>query len=64
MRETAGTTAQRLSARARLVKAGQSSPLMDRTLDDRTDFVEWATLLWTRENLVRRLELLAGGNGE
>jgi hypothetical protein len=109
MRDTAGTTAQRLSTLARLYEAGQSSPMMDRTLDkllaheaeearrqlealdadlatfeqqyamssteffgryregstdDRMDFVEWASLMQMRENLVRRLELLAGGKAE
>jgi hypothetical protein len=31
--------------------------------DDRMDFVEWASLMRMRENLVHRLELLVGGNG-
>lgn len=33
MRQTAGSTAQRLSALARLYEAGLSSPMMDRTQD-------------------------------
>jgi hypothetical protein len=109
MQETAGATAQRLSTLARLYEAGQSSPMMDRTLekllaheaeeakrqleeldaepatfeqiygmsstdffrryqkgstDDRMDFVEWASLMRMRENLLHRLELLTGGNAE
>lgn len=101
------TTAERLAALARLYQQGQSSQLMDRTLDkllaheaeearshlaaldadlaafeqqyglssakfkkqyeagqtdDRLDYVEWASLLRMRENLLRRLQLLSGEN--
>lgn len=105
MQAAANTTAERLVALARLYQQGQSSQLMDRTLDkllaheaeqahtkltvladdltafeeqyhltsaefytryqsgqmdDRLDFVEWASLLRMRNNLLRRLQLLTG----
>lgn len=105
MQAVAKTTAQRLSVLAQMYQQGQSSELMDRTLekllaheaeqarlqlaaldadlatfeqlygmtsieffrlyqagqtDDRLDYVEWASLLRMRENLLRRLQLLAG----
>jgi len=108
MPATTNTTAQRLSALARLYQQGQTSQLMDRTLDkllaheaeqariqlemleadlamyerqyamtsaeffhryqagqtdDRMDFVEWASLVHMRDNLLRRLQLLTGENG-
>lgn len=102
------STAQRLAALARLYEQGQTSPLMDRTLDkllaheaeqakaqlkileadlaeyeqryamtssefltryqagqtdDRMDYVEWASLVQMRDNLLQRLHLLVGDNG-
>ena len=102
---TTQTTAERLTALARLYQQGQASPLMDRTVDkllaheakearsrlaaldadlaefeqqyalssavflhryeagqtdDRMDYVEWASLLRMRANLLRRLQLLTG----
>jgi hypothetical protein len=99
------TTAERLAALARLYQGGQTSQLIDRTVDkllaheaeqargqlavldadlavfeqqyglssaefqqkyqtgqtdDRMDFVEWASLLRMRENLLQRLQLLSG----
>jgi hypothetical protein len=107
MQPTANTTAQRLSVLAALYQQGQTSQLMDRTLDkllaheaeraslqletidvdlttfeaqygmnsaeffllyqagqtdDRMDFVEWASLVYMRDNLRRRLQLLTGEN--
>lgn len=32
--------------------------------DDRMDFVEWASLIRMRDNLLHRLRLLTGENGE
>jgi len=103
MQAAANSTAQRLSTLARLYQQGQTSQLMDRTLqkllaheaeqvhsqlaslqtdlveferqygldssaflhryqagqtDDRMDFVEWASLVHMRDNLLRRLQLL------
>lgn len=108
MSATTNTTSQRLSNLARLYEQGQTSPLMDRTLDkllaheaeetraqlealeadlaglerqygmpsseffgryqagqtdDRMDYVEWASLLHMRDNLLHRLQLLTGNNG-
>lgn len=105
MQAAANTTAERLATLARLYQQGQSSQLMDRTLDkllaheaeqaraelalvtgdlaafeqqyhmtsaefshhyqggqtdDRMDFVEWASLLRMRDNLLRRLQVLTG----
>ena len=102
-------TSQRLSALARLYQQGQTSPLMDRTLDkllaheaeqaraqldvveadlaayeklygipsgefyrryqagqtdDRMDYVEWASLVTMRDNLLHRLQLLTSDKGE
>ena len=107
MQAVATTTAQRLSTLAQLYQQGQTSQLMDRTLDkllaheaeqarlqletldadlatfeqqydmtsteffgdyqagqtdDRMDFVEWASLVHMRGNLLRRLQLLTGEN--
>ena len=107
MQAVATTTAQRLSTLAQLYQQGQTSQLMDRTLDkllaheaeqarlqletldadlttfeqqydmtsaeffgdyqagktdDRMDFVEWASLVHMRGNVLRRLQLLTGEN--
>ena len=109
MNATSSTTSQRLSTLARLYEQGQTSPLMERTLDkllaheaeqaraqlkeleadlanfeqqygmpssefyrryqagqtdDRMDYVEWASLVHMRENLLHRLQLLTDDNGE
>lgn len=103
MQAAANSTAQRLSTLARLYQQGQTSQLMDRTLekllaheaeqvqlqlgalqtdlaefeqqygldsaeflhryqtgqtDDRMDYVEWASLVHMRDNLLNRLQLL------
>ncbi len=108
MQAVANTTAQRLSTLAQLYQQGQTSQLMDRTLDkllaheaeqarlqletldadlatfeqqyamtsteffrryqagqtdDRMDYIEWASLVRMRDNLLRRLHLLTGENG-
>lgn len=105
MQTMTNTTAQRLATLALLYQQGQTSQLMDRTIekllaheaeevrsqltalradltvfeqqyemdtteffrryqagntDDRMDFVEWASLVHMRDNLLRRLELLSG----
>ncbi len=105
MQAVANTTAQRLSTLAQLYQQGQSSQLMDRTLDkllayeaeqarlqleafdvdlatferqydmtsaeffrryqaghtdDRMDYVEWASLIRMRQNLMQRLQSLTG----
>ena len=107
MQAGANSTAQRLSTLAQLYQQGQTSQLMDRTLDklltheaeqaqrqletldadlasfeqqyamtsteffrryqdgqtdDRMDYVEWASLVRMRGNLLRRLQLLTGEN--
>lgn len=109
MQAAANTTAERLATLARLYQQGQSSQLMDRTLDkllaheaeqartelavlagdlatfeqqyhistaefsrryeagqtdDRMDFVEWASLLRMRDNLLRRLQVLTGESAQ
>ncbi len=107
MQTMANTTAQRLATLALLYQQGQTSQLMDRTLekllaheaeearsqltavnadlaefeaqygmdtaeffrryqtghtDDRMDFVEWASMVHMRDNLLHRLQLLSGEN--
>ncbi len=108
MQVSVNTTAQRLSTLAHLYQQGQTSQLIDRTLDkllayeaeqshgqlvvletdlaefeqqyemasdeffhryqagqtdDRMDFVEWASLVFMRNNLRRRLQLLTSESG-